>query len=97
MVTALRTFVGVFALLLPDHWRAWLQAPEGRDSPFVKSYRRDRFAYTILVRNPDIPGAHDAYLVQENRLVELFFGSIFPARGWAPDALLLERVAELAP
>jgi O-antigen ligase len=74
-------------------WRAWLQAPEGRDAPFVKIYRRNRVPYPILARNMDIPVAHDAYLIQENLLASLFFDFVFPERGYLPDAFLLNYVA----
>lgn len=64
------------------------------DLPFVKTYR-DRFASRSWCAILDITGAHDAYLVQENRLVGLFYRYVFPTRGWAPDALVLRIPRQL--
>jgi hypothetical protein len=75
-------------------WRAWLRAPEGRQPPFVRVLQRERPGYAMLAGNMDIPVPLDAYVVRENRIATVFFGSVFPPRGDLPDSLFIEYVAQ---
>lgn len=77
---------------LGTDWRAWLNAPEGRDTPFALTRRNHRPAYATLAYNMDIPTPYDSYIVQENQLVEWFFAPVFPARGHLPETWLVEYV-----
>lgn len=84
--------IGKLVRELGTDWRAWLNAPEGRDAPFALVRRNHRPAYATLAYNLDIPVPYDAFVVQENQLVGWLFASFFPARGHLPDTWLIAHV-----
>ncbi|BET69676.1 hypothetical protein ASA1KI_45940 [Opitutales bacterium ASA1] len=76
-----------------DDWRAWLQDPAGREPPFLRTIRNSRPGFPILGRNLDIPVPIDAYVAQDNEILDLFFREVVPARGHLPDPDLVSHVA----
>jgi len=85
----------IVARLLARHgsdWRAWMADPAGREPPFLSMQRHARPGFAILGRNLDIPVPLDAYVLQKNGLVDLFFESAFPGRGHLPDPSLVAYV-----
>jgi tetratricopeptide (TPR) repeat protein len=90
------TEVAVLGLLAAKHgndWRAWLAAPEGREPPFLRIYRKDRPAYATLAYNMDLPTPMDAYIAQDSLLVDWCFHALFPPKGVLPESLLVRHVA----
>lgn len=55
----------------------------------VRSYRRERPGYPVLMRNLDLPPLVDFFDVQENMLAAEDLGFLFPPKGWLPSPLLL--------
>jgi tetratricopeptide (TPR) repeat protein len=76
-----------------DDWRAWLHDPAGREPPFLRTIRNSRPGFPILGRNMDIPVPIDAYVAQDNEILDLFFREVVPARGHLPDPDLVSHVA----
>ena len=64
-------------------------SPPDFSSAAVRSYRRERRGYPVLMRNPDLPEPVDLFDVQENTLATGEFRFLFPRKGWLPTPLLL--------
>lgn len=54
-----------------------------------RTYRRERRAYPVLMRNLDLPTPVDLFDVQENELAADELRFLFPPKGWLPAPLLL--------
>ncbi|ACB75059.1 O-antigen ligase family protein [Opitutus terrae] len=55
----------------------------------IRTYRRERTGYPVLMRNLDLPPPVDLVDVQENMLATDELRFLFPAKGWLPGPLLL--------
>ena len=64
-------------------------APPDFASAAVRSYRRERTGYPVLVRNLDLPIPVDLFDVQENMLAAEQFSFLFPPKGWLPSTWLI--------
>jgi tetratricopeptide (TPR) repeat protein len=73
-----------------------IKAPAGNEPPLMKTYQRRRIAYGMLMKNMDGPTPVDAYVVQENGIVNDFFGSIFPPKGSLPNTLFTNELSNLS-
>lgn len=71
-------------------------AKEGGLVPLTNSFRRQRTAYGMLMKNMDGPTPVDQYIVEENGITAGFFSSLFPKKGYIPSFLLSERLSEMA-
>lgn len=54
----------------------------------IRSYRRERSGYPVLMRNLDLPPPLDLFDVRETILAADDLGFLFPAKGWLPSPLL---------
>jgi O-antigen ligase len=56
----------------------------------VKTYRRERPGYPVLMRNLDIPPPVDLYDVQESSTATGELSELFPLKGWLPAKVIVE-------
>jgi len=73
-----------------------LTAPLGDEKDLIQYTRRNRLAAGILQRHPDGFPLNDWYIFPENRLLSKYASFLFPAKGYLPGRLLLDRVNEPA-
>ena len=60
----------------------------------IRTYRRERTGYPVLMRNLDLPIPTDLFDVQENFLAAGELRFLFPPKGWLPSPLLLALLEE---
>ena len=60
----------------------------------LRTYRRERAGYPVLMRNLDLPTPVDLLDVQENSLATGEFRFLFPRKGWLPGPLLILLLEE---
>ena len=75
----------------PD-WRGFLTAGLENEPALLVSLRSARTGYGVLTLHPDSPVLTDLYVIQENRVVSTFASTLFPAKGWLPAVVLLDRL-----
>jgi O-antigen ligase len=63
----------------------------------LRTYRRERRGYPVLMRQPDLPVAVDLFEVQENLLATGEYRFLFPSKGWLPGPLLLRLLEDRKP
>ena len=63
----------------------------------LRSYRRERTTYPVLMRNLDLPSPTDLFDAQENQLAVTELNFLFPRKGWLPAPLLLPLLDDPAP
>jgi hypothetical protein len=56
----------------------------------VRTYRRERTGYPVLMKNLDVLPPEDLFDVQEDPRMADSLRFLFPRKGWLPSPLLLE-------
>jgi O-antigen ligase/tetratricopeptide (TPR) repeat protein len=80
-----------------DSFTRLLVSPPGDEPSLEQSFRRQRLAYNVLLRNQDGFLLSDLYVFPENRLVRKYASFLFPSKGYLPGRVLLDSLDRLAP
>jgi O-antigen ligase len=71
-----------------SYFAARPHVPDLKSAP-IRSYRRERRGYPVLMRNLDLAPPIDLFDVRETVLFADELNFLFPAKGWLPSPLLL--------